>query len=293
MINTACLVTLYYAGAHSSSPFKTLHEEVFVLVIVALVCGMFLAWATWATSGFERPSPPRRRRHNRGLGPSRDWASCTAFVVLIGLASWPWQGLRTAFAEGVCQLLEPMLATTFEGQTSIMMQPLRAPNAGDALTSRHTSTGSENIVADTALVLRLTRYAGQMQVQVSVRRDVYLPLVIFCALSAIAPLSWRRRLITLGVGSSIILLVGVASIYVLLGNIFSGRLMLAPQLAEVYPVSETWGNVLQFLYERWLTPPGNRVIGPLLLAVSLLALQVEHLRFGARHLRERPALDVG
>ncbi len=39
--------------------------------------------------------------------------------------------------------------------------------------------------------------------------------------------------------------------------------------------------------------PGGRVIGPLLLAVSLLALRVEHLRFGARHLRERPALDVG
>lgn len=50
VINTARLVTLYYAGSYSSSLFKTLHEEVFVLVIVALVCGMFLLWATWATS---------------------------------------------------------------------------------------------------------------------------------------------------------------------------------------------------------------------------------------------------
>jgi exosortase/archaeosortase family protein len=48
-INIARLVALYYAGVHSKTLFKTLHEEVFVLVVVVIVCGLFLLWATWAT----------------------------------------------------------------------------------------------------------------------------------------------------------------------------------------------------------------------------------------------------
>lgn len=49
-INITRLVVLYYAGASSLELFNTLHEEVFVLLIVALVCGLFLAWARWAMS---------------------------------------------------------------------------------------------------------------------------------------------------------------------------------------------------------------------------------------------------
>lgn len=48
-LNILRLVVLYYAGATSLDLFNTLHEEVFVLLIVALVCGIFLAWARWAT----------------------------------------------------------------------------------------------------------------------------------------------------------------------------------------------------------------------------------------------------
>lgn len=48
VINIMRLVALYYAGSRSLDLFKTLHEEVFVLVIVGLVCGLFLAWARWA-----------------------------------------------------------------------------------------------------------------------------------------------------------------------------------------------------------------------------------------------------
>lgn len=48
-INITRLIVLYYAGASSLDLFNTLHEEVFVLVIVALVCGLFLGWARWAS----------------------------------------------------------------------------------------------------------------------------------------------------------------------------------------------------------------------------------------------------
>lgn len=223
------------------------------------------------------------------------WPRGLVFVGLVVVASWPWQGVRTAFADAFCALLKPMLeVTTFDGQANVVMRPLVASGAQGAVgVSNRSVGGRENIVADAALVLRLTRYAGQMQVQVSLRRDVYLPMVIFGALIVVAPLSWRRRLTTIGVGWGVIGLVGIASVYVLLGNIFSGRLMLAPQLAEVYPVSETWGDTLQFLNERWLTPPGNRVIGPVLLAVSALAPQIEHLKRGSPAPTQTAALELG
>jgi hypothetical protein len=223
------------------------------------------------------------------------WLRGAAFVVWLAVASWPWETVQSTFAERFCQLMAPMLeTTTFHGKASVVMEPLVLPSRG-ASGSRETPsrvTPPENIVADTALVLRLTKYAGQMQVHVSLRRDVYLPLVIFSALVVVAPLPWKRRWWTLGLGSLFILLVGVGSVYVLLANVFSGRVMLAPQLAEVYPVSGLWGDVLQFLYDRWLTPPSSRVVGPLLLALGVLALQVEHLRL-PRSSRVRAVLEAG
>lgn len=48
-INVTRLVVLYYAGMSSRELFHTLHEEVFVFLIIALVCGAFASWASWAS----------------------------------------------------------------------------------------------------------------------------------------------------------------------------------------------------------------------------------------------------
>jgi exosortase/archaeosortase family protein len=47
-INTLRLVALYFAGVRSLDLFHTLHEEVFVFVIIACVCLLFFGWARWA-----------------------------------------------------------------------------------------------------------------------------------------------------------------------------------------------------------------------------------------------------
>jgi exosortase/archaeosortase family protein len=47
-LNVARLVALYFAGASSLELFHLLHEEVFVGVIIVLVCLMFAGWAAWA-----------------------------------------------------------------------------------------------------------------------------------------------------------------------------------------------------------------------------------------------------
>lgn len=191
------------------------------------------------------------------------WARPVMFVALVALALWPSTAARHVVSEVGCALLSPFLShTTFNGQTHIDVEPLPPPSAADA--RRH-------VAADTALILRLSKYAGEMRVELSLRRDVYLPLVVFAALIAVSPFSWRRRAALAALGFAVILVAGVGSIYVLLANIYSGRLPLAPQLSEVYPVSEGLGDFLQFLHERWLTPPANRVIAPLLLGALLLA----------------------
>jgi hypothetical protein len=197
------------------------------------------------------------------------WARPVMFVALVTLAFWPSTTGRRLVSEVGCAILSPFLShTTFEGQTHIHVEPL--PPVSTASVRR-------NVAADTALVLRLSRYSGEMRVELSLRRDLYLPLVLFAAMIAVSPLSWRRRAALSAVGFTLILAVAVGSIYVLLANIYSGRFALAPQLSEVYPVSEGFGDVLQFLHERWLTPPANRVIAPLLLGALLLALDWEKL----------------
>jgi exosortase/archaeosortase family protein len=68
-INIARLVVLYYAGATSLDLFNTLHEEVFVLVIVALVCGLFLLWARWATPLSPLAHAPKLELATSGKAP--------------------------------------------------------------------------------------------------------------------------------------------------------------------------------------------------------------------------------
>jgi hypothetical protein len=189
-------------------------------------------------------------------------------LALIVVGCWPSPGWRYTFSDAFSTIVSPLLEqVTFDGQASVAIAPLPEDRPRIA---------GEHIVADTALNLRLAKYSGQMQVELSLRRDVWIPLVLFGSLALVAPIPWRRRLATLGAGSALILVTALASILLLLGNIFSGRLPLAPQLSEVYVVSETWGDVLQFLNERWLTPPGNRVIAPLLLAALAWALNVHY-----------------
>lgn len=199
----------------------------------------------------------------------RWWARLVAFAALVTLATWPWPGVRSGFSAVFCEIVSPVLEEmTFDGQTRITIAPLDETQPGR-------SGAEEHIVADTALTLRLTQYRGQMQVEVSLRRDVFLPLVLFTAMLLVAPFSWQRRLIAIAAGCTLITLVGIASIQLTLANIFSGGIPLAPQLSEVYEVSETWGDVLRFLHERWLTPPGNRVIAPLLLGAFAWALHID------------------
>ncbi len=196
------------------------------------------------------------------------WPRLMTMAALIVVGCLPWPGLRHGFSSLFAALVAPLLEqVTFEGQASVSILPL----AED-----HLHRTSEPIVADSALILKLTEYAGQMQVEVSLRRDVYLPLVLFGAMALVAPIPWRRRLATLGAGFALIALAAIGSLLLLLGNIFSGRLPLAPQLSDVYVVSDTWGAILQFLHERWLTPPGNRVIAPLLLGVLAWTIHLDH-----------------
>jgi exosortase/archaeosortase family protein len=57
LLNVLRLVLLYFAGVRSVELFQVLHEEVLVLLIIACVCGLFVAWARWARTGQRAGSP--------------------------------------------------------------------------------------------------------------------------------------------------------------------------------------------------------------------------------------------
>ena len=164
--------------------------------------------------------------------------------------------MTAAFSSGACTLLNAMLGPArFEKGVRVELEPLPAS---------HVRQPTDNVDADTRAILRVDGYAGQASFGLSLRRDVYLPLFIFLALILALPLRARQKAACLAIGVPLSVGVAAASIHVLVTS------LLAEQPATRLP---SWqASVARFLFERWLTPPGNRVIAPLLLALALAAI---------------------
>jgi hypothetical protein len=150
-------------------------------------------------------------------------------------------------------------ATLFESDVTVTLAPAPVDMPRQAEDQVHT---------DTILSIHP---AGKPAVRMglSLRRDVYLPSIVFAALVLAVPLPVRRRLLGLVVGSGVTLAVGVASLWVLI------EFLLASQFPDVSEASDLSKDVLTFLFDRWLTPPGNRIIAPLMLSAGWLALHYE------------------
>jgi hypothetical protein len=105
---------------------------------------------------------------------------------------------------------------------------------------------------------------GSLPVGMSQRRDAYLPFVIFTALIGAAPLRPTWTLVNWAIGVVVILLVACLSTCLLVE-------FLALQIPGLSAPSSFWAETIHFLFERWLTPPGNRVVAPLILTALLCA----------------------
>lgn len=96
----------------------------------------------------------------------------------------------------------------------------------------------------------------------SLRRDCYLPWVLFVALVVALPIDVRLRALGVALGSVLILAVAVLSIEFLVDYLVQVR------WPDRYDASALGRSLVEFAFDAWLTPPGNRAIAPLLLAAA-------------------------
>jgi len=174
------------------------------------------------------------------------------FLLLLTAGSWPWSAREIAFSRA----LSAVSNLAFE---VLPLVPGLQIELVPSLTTQERSA-TENVDADTQLVLRLAGHPGEARLGISLRRDAFLPLMIFVAAILVLPLERRRKLASLALGVPLVLAVAVGSV-ASLACFVSSR-------APSFGMAHWQASLAEFVFDCWLTPPGNRVIAPLLLALG-------------------------
>lgn len=187
-----------------------------------------------------------------GLG--RVWQAAAIFVLVLvaGLVA-PWSG--RLFIVGYCALANVALRTMdYDGRVSARLRP--APDSERRV--------NDQVKTDATLDMRAMDYHGVQRIGVSLRRDVYAPMVLTWALLLAAPMTRPGRISSLCIATAVVLVVGVFSSCALV------ELVVMNDASKTYVPSGLKRSMAEFVLERWLTPPGNRIIAPLLLAGVLI-----------------------
>lgn len=175
------------------------------------------------------------------------------FLLILGCGAVLWTACGFGLSRGAGAVLNVVLEhVPFDGGVRVELT---------AMPESHERQSGDNVDADTQVTLRAPGYPGQAAFGMSLRRDAYLPLVIFVALTLALPLAAPSKAKSLVAGVVVIACAAAGSIYILVGYLLAQR-------TGARPLEET-NTLISFLFERWLTPPGNRVIAPLLLALGL------------------------
>lgn len=177
----------------------------------------------------------------------------SVFALILALG-WSCKPLEAAFIRGYCTTTNLVLRhVTYGGKVKAVLRP--APKDFGR-------RPEDQVATDTFLDLRASGYAGFYRAGVNLRRDVYLPWLLYMALVSAAPLALELRVRKLALGS------GVIAIAALLSSLALVEWLVTTQAATVYTPTTWTRRLTEFVMERWLTPPGNRVIAPLLLAAA-------------------------
>lgn len=180
-----------------------------------------------------------------------------AVALLVGCA-WPLPGVVLGFSRIYCPLANVVLSNlTFGERGHARMVPL----------SRIERRDGDNVTADARVSLTVDGFEGELPLGVSLRRDVYLPLLLALLVIALSALSLRRRLACGAIAAVTVLGAGVAA------NALVAAWTFATQLRGLYPPGTAHRRFLELAYSALLSPPGNRFIAPLLLGVGLVLWQ--------------------
>lgn len=180
-------------------------------------------------------------------------------ALLFVVCAWPWIGLRDAFATGYCLIA----ANAFDRIT--FGEGGRARIAASSGEGRVMPAGGVGLAPDATVTLSVAGQVGELEIGVNLRRDAYLPLLLFVCLFAATPLRRRNKIHGMMAGGVLVFLASFAALLLLIVWSFCNQSQL------VYP-SGTFASLLIDLACRLLlAPPANRIIGPAALA-ALLAL---------------------
>lgn len=183
--------------------------------------------------------------------------SALLFVAVLIVAAWPARSLRQAVSEQVSRLVNPLLEQLEYGQgghARLHAAPVTDVRGPD-----------DNVTSDAELVLSDAGTQRSMRVGVSLRREFYLPLVVFAAAALAAPTSRARRGLTLLLGLPLVFGGCTLALHLTVCWLF------AHEASYLYPMSERALLWLDTTVATFLTPPTLRLIVPLLLAVALVA----------------------
>lgn len=197
----------------------------------------------------------------------RDWrqpaARIAAFLILVGVAGWPWSIVRHAFSSAYCATVGATLPLFGFGEDGLGHARVLAAPPTDV------RRPGENVTSDAEVELSLEGSTRHSRLGVNLRRDAYLPLLILISAVLVAPLRPRSKGICLLAGVPIVLAASLAALVVLVGWVFAGGL--GPPTALTSPT-------LDLMVRMLLEPPGNRFIGPLVLAALLIVWRLKRER---------------
>ncbi|HEY7376773.1 MAG TPA: hypothetical protein VIF57_31735 [Polyangia bacterium] len=185
-----------------------------------------------------------------------------AFLLLLAIAGWPWTIVRSAFSSAYCATVGAALPLVgFRGGAG-RARVLAAPPTD-------VRRAGENVTSDADVELSLEGSSRHPRLGVNLRRDAYLPLLLLIGAVAVAPLRPRSKAICLLAGVPIVLAASFAALVMLVGWVFAGGLG---------PPEALQSHTLDLMVRMLLEPPGNRFIGPLVLAAILILWRLRRER---------------
>jgi len=178
-------------------------------------------------------------------------------VVVMVLLALPWPSLRQGFAAAYCSLANVTFGElTFGSGGRLHMLALDS-----ALGPKTADDFNYDSVLQLSAVGRDSLPFGM-----SLRKDLFLPLCVFLAVTFAAPTSYRQKLLAcaLGIPSLTLLWLGLIGITAVWG--FSS-------MPGLLSLSQSSLTLIDTLVAVLLVPPGNRFVVPLLLSVWIAVRQ--------------------
>lgn len=188
----------------------------------------------------------------------RSGRSAALFFVLVLVPAWPVRQVREQASAALIAMLNPLIGQLQFGQGG-RAHLREAP-------VREVRQPGENVSSDAVLALGVDGYPQSFPVGFNLRRDFYLPLLIFVAAVLAAPVAGKRRLAALLLGLPLAFYVCLVSLYLTVCWLF------AHQAPAVYPLSPGELKLLDTIISTFVMPPTLRFFAPLMIAIAMLAL---------------------